>query len=575
MTDGTSKQAAVRLAVASAIAIGFLAQSAGAHAEEWVLVPATPQEDVAWMEPVLEHLRRELGQRDISLRSPADAAAQFEKHGSAPASELSQSDVAAWEERSHQALIQLARHDYATALEQLEAAQALSRAAIDELNRDPQRAGLVLDSCLYAVRALLGSGKQAQAQAQAEECARLSLRAKPNAVMHPPDVRAFYSAAVDAGSEDAGSLLIESAPSGCEVYVNGLPQGPSPRRLERLMRGRYKVQVECDERRGRAHSVDMASGSAELHVDTRLDQAIESGTRLELHYATWPDSEERGADTRAIAGSVRADAVLLLFAPQDGPIELRLIDHGGDPSGFARIRSNDEGPESAALANAAESLLARRCVDLSGGEAAPLDCATGLPIPDGEGRTSVQRANGPPRGQFISGVTLASVGTASLLSAFALYGASATRAADQMVASPSNENQARWLNLRFGMFYVGSAGAASLVATMPLALPYRAGTPWWAWLSGGAGLALAATSIALAVTAPAQPDVSRVADPEGYADRAKRSDGAFLVGVSAAPLLTMPLVYLLRRDEKRSRASLAPQIIVDRSGGFIGIEGRY
>ena len=575
MTDGTSKQAAVRLAVASAIAIGFLAQSAGAHAEEWVLVPATPQEDVAWMEPVLEHLRRELGQRDISLRSPADAAAQFEKHGSAPASELSQSDVAAWEERSHQALIQLARHDYATALEQLEAAQALSRAAIDELNRDPQRAGLVLDSCLYAVRALLGSGKQAQAQAQAEECARLSLRAKPNAVMHPPDVRAFYSAAVDAGSEDAGSLLIESAPSGCEVYVNGLSQGRSPRRLDRLMRGRYKVQVECDERRGRAHSVDVASGSTELRVDARFNQAIESATRLELRYATWPDDEERRADTRAIAESVRADAVLLMFAPREGPIELRLIDQGAEPSGFARIRSDGEGPESAALAHAAESLLARRCVDLSSGETAQLDCATGVPIPGGEGRTSAKRANGPPRGQFISGVTLASVGTASLVTAFALYGASVTRAADQMVASPSNENQARWLNMRFGTFYVGSAGAAALVTTMPLALPYRSKTPWWAWLSGGAGVALAATSIALAVASPPKPDLSRAADPQGYVDRARSTDGAFLAGVSAAPLLTIPLVYLLRRDEKRGRAQLAPQIIVDREGGFMGIQGRY
>ena len=575
MTDGTSKQAAVRLAVASAIAIGFLAHSPGARAEEWVLVPATQQEGVAWLEPAFEQLGRELAQRDVSLRSPADVAAQFEKHGSAPASDLSPSDIAAWEQRSHKALIQLARRDYAAALEQLEAAQALSRAAIDELNRDPHQAGLVLDACLYTVRALLGSGKQAQAQAQAEECARLSLRAKPNAVMHPPDVRAFYTAAVDAGSEDAGSLLVQSAPSGCEVYVNGLSQGRSPRRLERLIHGRYKVQVECDERRGRAHTVDVGSGSTELRVDTRFDEAIESDAGLELHHATWPDSDERGADARALAASVRPDAVLLMFVPKEGPIELRLVDESGDPIGFVRMPSSDEGPESAALANAAESLVARRCVNLSGGETAPLDCATGVPIPGDDGPTSVKRANGQPRGQFIAGATLGAVGTASLVTAIALYGASATRAANRMVASPSNENQARWLNMRFGMFYVGSAGAAALVAAMPLALPYRAKTPWWAWLSGGAGVALAATSIGLAVTAPPTPDVSRVADPQGYVDRAIPTDGAFLAGVSAAPLLTMPLVYLLRRDEKRLRARLTPQITVARNGGFVGIEGRY
>ena len=144
-----------------------------------------------------------------------------------------------------------------------------------------------------------------------------------------------------------------------------------------------------------------------------------------------------------------------------------------------------------------------------------------------------------------------------------------------MVALPSNDNQARWLNTRFGMFYTGSIGAGLLVTAMPLALPYRARTPWWGWLAGGTGLALAATSIALAVTAPPEPDVSRVVDPQGYVDRARRTDGAFLAGVTAAPLLTMPLVYLLRRDDKRRRAELTPEIVVSRSGGFAAIRGIY
>ncbi len=501
---------------------------------------------------------------------------EFEEGGSAPASELSPRDIAAWRERSRDALTQLARHDYAAALEQLEVAQALSRSAIDQLNRDPQRARLVLDTCLYAVRALLGLGQQAEAQAQAEECARLSLHAKPSAVMHPPDVRAFYSSAVDGRAEDADALLIESEPSGCEVYVNGLAQGRSPHRLEGLVRGRYEVQAECDEQRGRVRPIDLASGSTQVIVDTRFDQAVRTDDgRLELRYANWPNAEQRGADARALAEPIRADGVVLMFAPRGGPVDLVLLRQGTGESGFARVASNDQGPEPVALARAVKSLLADACVDLSGEVVAKVDCTTGVPILEGDGRRTVERATGPPRGQFIAGMTLASVGTASLLSAFALYGTSTTRAADRMVASPSNENQTRWLDLRFGTFYVGSVGAAALVATMPLALPYRAVTPWWAWLSGGAGLALAATSIALAVTAPAQPEVSRVADPQGYVDRARRTDGAFLAGVSAAPLLTMPLVYLLRRDEKRGRASLAPQIIVDRSSGFVGIEGRY
>ncbi|MGB8221314.1 MAG: PEGA domain-containing protein, partial [Polyangiales bacterium] len=479
MNTASSARAAPRLAVASTIALVLFAQSDRARAEEWVLVPATAQEAAAWVEPTLEQIGHELTERGISLQPPAIAATQFEERGSAPASELSPRDLAAWKARSREALTQLARHDYAAALEQLEAAQSLSRSAIDELNREPQRARLVLDTCLYAVRALLGLGQQAEAQAQAEECARLSLHAKPSAVMHPPDVRAFYSSAVDGHAEDAGTLLIESEPSSCEVYVNGLAQGRSPRRLEALIHGRYEVQAECDEQRGRVHSIDLASGSTQVIVDTRFDQAVRTDDdRLELRYATWPNAEQRGADARALAEPIRADAVVLMFAPSDGPVDFVLLRQGKGQSGFARIASNDQGPEPAALAKAAESLLAHSCVDLSGEVVAKVDCTTGVPILEGDGRRTVERANGPPRGQFIAGVTLASVGTASLLSAFALYGASARRAADRMVASPSNENQARWLDLRFGTFYVGSAGAAALVATMPLALPYRAVTPW-------------------------------------------------------------------------------------------------
>ena len=56
---------------------------------------------------------------------------------------------------------------------------------------------------------------------------------------------------------------------------------------------------------------------------------------------------------------------------------------------------------------------------------------------------------------------------------------------------------------------------------------------------------------------------------------ARHSDAAFLAGVSAAPLLTMLLVYLLRRDDKRGRAELTPEITVSRSGGFAGTRGKH
>ena len=125
------------------------------------------------------------------------------------------------------------------------------------------------------------------------------------------------------------------------------------------------------------------------------------------------------------------------------------------------------------------------------------------------------------------------------------------------------------------MFYSGAAGAAALVTAMPMVLPYRAKTPWWAWLSGGVGVALVGTSIALAVTAPPEPSVSRVADPQGYVERATRTDAAFLTGITAAPLLAMPLVYLLRRGDKKAKAEIWPTAVAARHGGSIGVQGAF
>ena len=44
-----------------------------------------------------------------------------------------------------------------------------------------------------------------------------------------------------------------------------------------------------------------------------------------------------------------------------------------------------------------------------------------------------------------------------------------------------------------------------------------------------------------------------------------------MAGVTAAPLLTIPLVYLLRPKEKNLQASLQ----VRRGGGFLGVTGEF
>ena len=529
------------MSVTTALALLLTADRGRAQAEDWLVVPVTASENVAHARAIAKDVERDLAQRGFQVQATEIAAERFEQRVSVPASALSVDEIDAWKQRSRAALGSLARNDYEGALRELEAAQAISRAAVDALNRDDETAAMLLDTCLYTVRALLGVGKQATAQVQAVECARLSPGIAPNTKMHPPAIRTFYADVVDAGRARTGTLAVGSKPLGCEARVNGIHLGPTPARVERLPEGAYAVQVECDAEPGRIHRVQVERGETSVSVDADLDAVVRTHGGLRLDYAAQPDASISEAHALALSEVLDARRVVLVSSREGGATELLLFDAAEDK---------------------------RKSAIVTGSSTAAVDALLHEPTP-------VTPPTRPPRGQFIAGVSLAAVGTASLLSAYALYGVSATNVADEMIAAPTNDNQAHWLNLRFGMFYVGSAGAAALVTAMPLALPYREKTPWWAWLCGSAGLGLAATSIALAVTAPPTPDVSRVADPQGYVDRAKRTDGAFLAGVSAAPLLSMPLVYLLRRDDKRGRAELAPRLLVNRSGGFVGISGNY
>lgn len=556
--------------------------------DRWLVVPSSSGADAAWVEPTTRSLRAALVNAGVDAWSPQQAAAAFEEEVSAPSAALSKRKLGRWMSLSNGAVDDLAEGDNRKALQKLDAAQAISREAIEELNREPERARRVFDTCLYMVRAVLATESESRARAIARECRQLVPRAEPSPYMHPPAVTDLLDQIDALQAKQTGELRVESTPSGCAARVNGVLLGETPTTIGGLFPGDYRVQVECGpEARGRVHVVTVGAGSARRQIDARFDEAIASRPRLSLNYENVTKERQYGvADAGRIGDGVGSRSVVLVSISAAGSMELELVDVGAttasSPSGLARVPVSGGRPSEPHLALAARALAERRCVDFTPAEPVALPCASGETVaadtpPPKDDRPAGRR----PRGQFIAGLTLVGVGVAGLATGYALLAPRSNAALDWVTEVDSGgvdtSAQQQWFDLRGAIIASASVGSAALVTAMPLALPERDKTPWWAWVSGGVGLGLAGFSIAWGVTAEAAPSSSCSAnnlnstEVRSCVNREKQTSVALLTGLTSAPLITMPLVYLLRP----SRSKLEPQVEVSRSGGYFGLRGRF
>ena len=569
------------------VAVLWLCGSASglAQSQDWLILPVTEGKRTEWMRPTVDALDREFRKQGVGVWTPRRAAATFEARGSAPPAEVSDREVEAWAERSQKALRKLVHAQTAVALAELEDAQAFSRAALETLNRDPGRARTVLDTCLYLVRARIDSGDRQAASAQAKECVRIVPSTEPSPRMHPPEVMALYESAKELGSEHVSTLHVESQPPKCPLRVNGVLVGKTPLDLSNLYPGEYRVQLECEPHRpGRVHKVKVLTSDGNVFIFDGFDHAVQSEPVLHLRYDQPPVIQQLVIDARQIARALPASAVVVASSTGDQTLELRVVTMTQLEPALARIATTGTGPSTDVVANAVATLLKGQCTDFTGAKPTPLDCLTGEPPERASTDTSPfekkkrDRRQRPPRGQFVSGLSLASLGTASILTSYGLLSARRPAGSDWIDAPNDLDSQNKWLRLGTGLIATSSAGAGLLVASMPLALPYRPKTPWWGWLSGGLGLGAAAGAIASAVTADPKPSQSckiNGPDPTACVERGRDTDRAIILGMTAAPLLTMPLVYLLRRGEKKAGAHLEPLIVAGRGQGTVGLRGVF
>lgn len=551
--------------------------SALAQANDWLVLPTTVDDETSWMEPTVAKVRRELRKQGIATWTPPEAIAQLEKHGPAPPATLNEDAINAWKAGAMDALRQLSLGEYDTTVDDLREAQEFTETAIETINRDPAYAQNAIDTCLFMVRALTESGRRAEANQQVQECARIAPTAEPTQYMHSPAVLKMHRKALGPNAARSRKLFVESDPLGCALRVNGVPAGTTPVQVADLYPGTYRVQVECQpDPPGRVHVVDLTRSDANLFVFDEFDRAVRVSPVLRLRYHEQPTTDRLARDARELGRMLPAAAVMLISAIDAATLELRLVTGAQMGRAWTRISKERSGPDASSVQDATVALLSGQCGDFTQGTPVMADCQTGEPLAVRVSPADLPRR--PPQGQFISGLALASVGTASLLSGYGLLIARKKAGENWLTDSQSLDAQDKWLHTGTALIATGAAGSGLLVAAMPLVLPYRFRPPWWAWLSGGFGIAAAGASVALGVTAPPKrPEDCAISgpDPAQCVDRHRRTDLAIMLGATAAPLLTIPLVYLFRKGEKKIDPTITATVQAGQEGATVGVRGTF
>jgi hypothetical protein len=546
----------------------------------WLVVPArggaseTADEGVSveGLHTSAEALRQELVVRGHSVWRADRASERFEVVGSAPAPQISQSDIDLWVERSRAAVRYLARADYKAARRELKAAQRLADRAAAELNREAARAQQVLDTCLFMVRAYVETKNGAEARRQARECRRLVPRVEPTAFRHTPEVRELLTEVdEEMASEAPGTLAVRSTPSDCLVRINGVEFGRTPLSGIELPAGAYRLQVECKEaHRGRIHRVDIASGENVFMFDAALERAVRTRPVLHFQYDA-PEAWRQRMDLAHQVASILGGANVLVVSGLSSAVVRVDLSAEGYEAASAWLAVRDGVPEAEDVRRAIDALFEGRSVDFAGShpiaraswraELASSAAVTAGTAAATETETERERGVPRPRNQRIAGWSLFGVGVASIATSVGLH-VWRGELGDRFIEAPANLNAAQqWNDVRIGVWTTAALGGAATSAAMPLLLPDYERTPWWGWTLGVVGLGLTGYAIYEGVTMTNCPDpyLADQAAVRSCVARGQEAGRLALALAGAAPLLTIPLVYLFRPLRAEPSVSVAGQ----------------
>ncbi len=497
--------------------------SASAQPREpiWVVTRGEPTGE---LEQARERVAEALANEGTVL-DPQRMREIFEARISSPPTHITQRQINEWATQSRNALHSLARADYDAAREELLRAQRLSQQAAEELNREADRAREVLDTCLYMVRALIETGDESRAVAQARECRRAVPQVQPSRFRHTPEVRAILERLESEETGEVGNLRVNSTPPGCRVRLNGIEVGRTPFSMADLALGEYRVQVECGEERGRVHRVRLEGLLTTLDVDTVFERETHSRP-------VFIDDNERAPAHAARMARLLGASVYLVEAVGAGQFRV----HRFEPSWQA---SSEPGP----------------LVTLDDKARRLAHATPGAVEVDEDERPEAPRQR-LPGWRIGSGLALLGSGLALTVGAFIAHGRRAVRGDQYAVAEPSDVDflvrQERWLNLKGRVLGLGLTGALLATASVPLLGRGRRATAIVGAIGAAGGVA---TTFALLLT---RDDCGNVAvDRRACVDREQRGAQAMFVGGASLALLMLPLLPLFDNDSDNDNDSVS------------------
>lgn len=572
---------------------------------QWLVVPALVADggDVSPLSRrTAEVLEARLPSGQLTIIPARQARARFEQRGSSAPMLATHSDLDALARDAQQALYHVASGLPTRARQDVERALARAGNVIESLNRETRAAQHLLDACLYLVRAQLEGGQREEAREQALQCRRLVPDIEPDGTMHPPDVIGVLAEAeAHLRQREPGSLRVESTPAGCAVFVNGRMLGTSPLELPDLSPGEYRVQVECREGQpGRVHRTVMAAGRVVKRIDTGFDAMLQTAIDVSLQYSGYPEQDRFATDHATEIGRVVGASDVVLVSQQAPSVEAsgvmlvrRIQVADGKLIAAVKIAMNDAGEVGfGRQAQALSDLQEGRFSDLS------QDAITELAVADYEveprsAELSPRAAEAPVTaeplavsvemdaeadhgaasnaalsgGTSVFGWVLGAAGATTAVVGWSLYGYQLTLETDYREAAVGTTEYFSALNdldsFQFTPLVTTFAGMALLSASLPWILPDDHGVPGWSLATGAAGVILAGVGgyfLYAGATCDEFDRASRCTD----ASSTTYLGGMFLL--TAAPLLTIPIVYLTRG------AGGSSQVSVQATASGIGVE---